>query len=98
MFLELEYKLNFLVERQKRDSNKLAIITNDIRKGFSRLDLRNEESLNSNDWLNKQLDGVFRKLDIVKGELKEKAAHRKNGQSENDYQNMIRLIQKDTIC
>ena len=51
MLLEFEYKLNFLIERQKRDFNKLEIIGNNIRKGFIGLALQNEKLLKWNDQL-----------------------------------------------
>lgn len=66
MLLEFEYTLNFLIERQKRDFNKLKIIGNNIRKGFIGLALQNEELLNWNDQLKPQLDEVFKELNTSK--------------------------------
>ena len=51
LLLEVRYKLDFLVKGQERDSNKLEIIGNNLRKGFIGLALRNEELLKSNDQL-----------------------------------------------
>lgn len=66
MLLEFEYTLNFLIERQKRDFNKLKIIGNNIRKGFIGLALQNEELLNWNDQLKQQLNEVFKELNTSK--------------------------------
>ena len=64
MLLEFEYTLNFLIERQKRDFNKLKIIGNNIRKGFIGLALQNEELLNWNDQL--IVEKSFTQLDLYK--------------------------------
>jgi len=50
LLFEMEPKLDLLVKGQERNSNKLEIIGNDLRKGFIGLALRNEELLQSNDW------------------------------------------------
>jgi len=51
LLFEMESKLDLLVKGQERNSNKLEIIGNDLRKGFIGLALRNEELLQSNDQL-----------------------------------------------
>jgi integrase len=61
LLLEVGYKLDFLVKGQERDSNKLEIVGNDLRKGFIGLALRNEELLKSNDQLKEQLDETGRR-------------------------------------
>ena len=73
---EMESKLDLLVKGQERNSNKLEIIGNDLRKGFIGLALRNEELLQSNDQLKEQLNDVLKELNTVKKEREEKAARR----------------------
>jgi hypothetical protein len=68
LLLEVGYKLDFLVKGQERDSNKLEIVGNDLRKGFIGLALRNEELLKSNDQLKEQLDDVLKELNVIKQE------------------------------
>lgn len=51
LLLEVESKLDLLVNGQKINFNKLEDIGNDLRKGFIGLALRNEELLKSNDQL-----------------------------------------------
>lgn len=72
----MESKLELLVKGQESNSNKLEIIGNDLRKGFIRLALRNEELLKSNDQMEQQLDEVLKELNAVKKEREEKAAPR----------------------
>jgi len=76
LLLEVGYKLDFLVKGQERDSNKLEIVGNDLRKGFIGLALRNEELLKSNDQLKEQLDDVLKELNVIKQEREEKTARR----------------------
>ena len=76
LLLEVESKLDFLVKGQERDSSKLESIENDIRKGFIGLALRNEELLQSNDQLKKQLADVLKELNAMKKEREEKATRR----------------------
>ena len=73
---EVGYKLDFLVKGQERDSNKLEIVGNDLRKGFIGLALRNEELLKSNDQLKEQLDDVLKELNVIKQEREEKIGRR----------------------
>lgn len=73
---EMESKLDLLVKGQEKNSNKLEIIGNDLRKGFIGLALRNEELLQSNDQLKEQLDDVLLELTAIKNEREEKAARK----------------------
>ena len=72
----MESKLDLILKRQERNSNKLGIIRNDLWNGFIGLALRNEELLKSNDQLNQQLDGVLKELNVIKQEREDKAARR----------------------
>ncbi len=76
LLFEMESKLDLIVKGQERNSNKLEIIGNDLRKGFIGLALRNEELLQSNDQLKEQLDDVLQELNAIKKEREEKAARR----------------------
>ena len=76
LLFEMESKLDLLVKGQERNSNKLEIIGNDLRKGFIGLALRNEELLQSNDQLKEQLVDVLKELNAVKKKREEKAARR----------------------
>ena len=76
LLFEMESKLDLIVKGQESNSNKLEVIGNDLRKGFIRLALRNEELLKSNDQLNQQLDGVLKELNVIKQEREDKAARR----------------------
>lgn len=76
LLFEMESKLDLLVKGQERNSNKLEIIGNDLRKGFIGLALRNEELLQSNDQLKEQLADVLQELNAIKKEREEKAARR----------------------
>ena len=76
LLFEMESKLDLLVKGQERNSNKLEIIGNDLRKGFIGLALRNEELLKSNDQLKQQLEIVVSELNAIKKEREEKAARR----------------------
>ena len=76
LLLEVEFKLDHLVNGQKINSNKLKDIGNDLKKGFIGLALRNEELLKSNNQLKQQLGEVLQKLIVIKQERKEKAARK----------------------
>ena len=76
LLLEVESKLDHLVNGQKINSNKLEDIGNDLKKGFIGLALRNEELLKSNDQLKQQLGEVLQELNVIKQERKEKAARK----------------------
>jgi len=76
LLLEVESKLDLLVNGQKINSNKLEDIGNDLRKGFIGLALRNEDLLKSNDQLKQQLDGVLQELNTIKQEREEKATRK----------------------
>ena len=76
LLFEMESKLDLLVKRQERNSNKLEVIGNELRKGFIGLALRNEELLKSNDRLKQQLNDVLKELNATKQEREEKAARR----------------------
>ena len=76
LLFEMESKLDLLVKGQERNSNKLEIIGNDLRKGFIGLALRNEELLQSNDRLKEQLEVVVSELNAIKKEREEKTARR----------------------
>jgi integrase len=91
LLLEVESKLDLLVNGQKINSNKLEDIGNDLRKGFIGLALRNEELLKSNDQLKQQLDLVLQELNVIKQEREEKAA-RKEARA-----NQKRLPKRDQI-
>ena len=84
-------KLDLLVKGQERNSNKLEIIGNDLRKGFIGLALRNEELLKSNHQLKEQLDDVLKELNAIKKEREEKAARREK------WANRKRLPKRDPI-
>ena len=76
LLLEVESKLDLLVNGQKINSNKLEDIGNDLRKGFIGLALRNEELLKSNDQIKQQLDEVLQELNAIKQEREEKAVRK----------------------
>ena len=76
LLLDVESKLDLLVNGQERDSNKLESIENDIRKGFIGLALRYEKLLKSKDEMKDQLDDVLKKLNAMEKEKEEKAARR----------------------
>jgi hypothetical protein len=76
LLFEMESKLDLLVKKQERNSNKLEGIGNELRKDFIGLALRNEELLKSNDQLKQQLDDVLKELNVIKQEREEKAARR----------------------
>jgi hypothetical protein len=76
LLFEMESKLDLLVKKQERNSNKLEGIGNELRKGFIGLALRNEELLKSNNQLKQQLDDVLKELNVIKQEREEKATRR----------------------
>ena len=76
LLFEMESKLDFIVKGQERNSNKLEIIGNYLRKSFIGLALINEKLLESNDQLKEQLDDVLQKLNVMKKEREDKAARR----------------------
>ena len=78
LLFEMESKLEIIVKGQERNSNKLEIIGNDLRKGFIGLALRNEELLQSNDQLKEQLDDVLKELNAIKKNEKKKLPAEKN--------------------
>jgi len=45
LFFELESKLDLIVKGQERNSNKLEVIGNDLRRDFIGLSRRNQELL-----------------------------------------------------
>ena len=72
--VNLESQLDLLLKGQEKDSDKLQIIGEELRRGFIGLALRNEELLKSNDQLKQQLNGVLKELNLIKQEQKEKEA------------------------
>jgi integrase len=74
--VNLESQLDLLLKGQEKNSDKLQIIGEELRRGFIGLALRNEELLKSNDQLKQQLDGVLKKLNLIKQEREEKAARK----------------------
>src|SRR5210317_2644538 len=65
-----------LVKFQEKNSDKLQIIGEELRRNFIELALRNEELLKSNDQLKQQLNGVLKELNLIKQERKEKVARK----------------------
>ena len=74
--VNLESQLDLLLKGQEKNSDKLQIIGEEIRRGFIGLALRNEELLKSNDQLKQQLNGVLKQLNLIKQEREEKAARK----------------------
>ena len=74
--VNLESQLDLLLKGQEKNSDKLQIIGEELRRGFIGLALRNEELLKSNDQLKQQLDGVLQELNAIKQEREEKAARK----------------------
>ena len=70
--VNLESQLNLIIKGQEKNSGKLQIIGEEIRRGFIGLALRNEELLKSNDQLRHQLDQVLKELTQIKQEREEK--------------------------
>jgi integrase len=74
--INLESQLDLLLKGQEKNSDKLQIIGEELRRGFIGLALRNEELLKSNDQLKQQLDDVIKELNIIKQEREEKVARK----------------------
>ena len=74
--INLESQLDLLLKGQEKNSDKLQIIGEELRRGFIGLALRNEELLKSNEQLKQQLDGVLKELNTIKQEREEKAARK----------------------
>ena len=74
--VNLESQLDLLIKGQEKNSDKLQIIGEELRRGFIGLALRNEELLKSNDLLKQQLNGVLKELNLIKQEREEKAARK----------------------
>ena len=74
--VNLESQLDLLLKGQEKNSDKLQIIGEELRRGFIGLALRNEELLKSNEQLKQQLDGVLKELNTIKQEREEKAARK----------------------
>jgi integrase len=70
--INLESQLDLLLKGQEKNSDKLQIIGEELRRGFIGLALRNEELLKSNDQLKQQLDDVIKELNQIKQERREK--------------------------
>jgi site-specific recombinase XerD len=74
--INLESQLDLLLKGQEKNSDKLQIIGEKLRRGFIGLALRNEELLKSNDQLKQQLDDVIKELNTIKQEREEKVARK----------------------
>ena len=74
--VNLESQLDLFLKGQEKNSDKLQIIGEELRRGFIGLALRNEELLKSNDQLKQQLDGVLKELNLIKQEREEKATRK----------------------
>lgn len=74
--INIESQLDLLLKGQEKNSDKLQIIGEEIRRGFIGLALRNEELLKSNDQLKQQLNAVLKELNLIKQEREEKAARK----------------------
>ena len=74
--VNLESQLDLLLKGQEKNSDKLQIIGEELRRGFIGLALLNEELLKSNDQLKQQLDEVLKELNAIKQEREEKAARK----------------------
>jgi len=74
--VNLESQLDLLLKGQEKNSDKLQIIGEELRRGFIGLALRNEELLKSNEQLKQQLDGVLKELNLIKQEREEKATRK----------------------
>ena len=74
--INLESQLDLLLKGQEKNSDKLQIIGEELRRGFIELALGNEELLKSNDQLKQQLDDVIKELNTIKQEREEKVARK----------------------
>nr|YP_010283248.1 hypothetical protein MKU01_pgp126 [Psammodictyon constrictum]ULD16367.1 hypothetical protein [Psammodictyon constrictum] len=71
--VNIESQLDLLLKGQEKNSDKLQIIGEELRRGFIGLALRNEELLKLNEQLKQQLDEVSKELNTIKQEREEKA-------------------------
>ena len=62
---EIESKLDLLVKGQSKNSQELTNIRNDLQKGFIGLALRNQELVELNQKLTKELETVVTELNII---------------------------------
>ena len=89
--LKLESQLDLVLKGQEKNSEKIQIIGEELRKGFIGLALRNEELLKLNEQLNQQLAEVLTELNTIKQEREQKAACKKA------WANRTRLPKRDPI-
>ena len=89
--VNLESQLDLLLKGQEKNSDKLQIIGEELRRGFIGLALRNEELLKSNDQLKQQLNEVLKELNAIKEKREAKAARQKA------WANRKRLPKRDPI-
>ncbi len=75
--VNLESQLDLLLKGQEKNSDKLQIIGEELRRGFIGLALRNEELLKSNDQLKHRLNEVRKELNAIKEERGAKVARKK---------------------
>jgi integrase len=75
--VNLESQLDLLLKGQEKNSEKLQIIGEEVRRGFIGLALRNEELLKSNEQLKQRLNEVRKELNAIKEEREAKAARKK---------------------
>ena len=73
---EIESKLDLLVKGQSKNSRELISIRNDLQKGFIGLALRNQELVELNQKLTKELETVVTELNLIQQEREEKAARK----------------------
>ncbi len=71
--VNLESQLDLLLKGQEKNSDKLQIIGEELRRGFIGLALRNEELLKSNEQLKQHL----KELNAIKEEQEAKAVRKK---------------------
>ena len=74
--INLESQLDLLLKGQEKNSDKLQIIGEELRRGFIGLALRNENLLQSTEQLKQQLKTVVEELNQIKEERQEKAARK----------------------
>ena len=89
--INLESQLDLLLKGQEKNSDKLQIIGEELRRGFIGLALRNEELLKSNEQLKQQLDDVIKELNQIKQERREKEIRKQT------RANRKRLPQRDPM-
>ena len=73
---EIQSKLDLLVKGQSKNSRELISIRNDLQKGFIGLALRNQELVELNQKLTKELETVVTELNLIQQEREEKAARK----------------------